>query len=407
MPYLPTRRAVAVFTVLASAYLLSALVRGVTGTLAPVLTQDFGLSAAQLGLLAGGYFLGFACMQLPLGQWLDRYGPQKVQLWLLSLAVLGCLAFALADGFATLLLARVLSGIGLCACLMAPLTGYRRWLGPDLQMRANAWMLMVGALGLLLATLPVQWALPLVGWRAIFGLLALLLVATMLAIAWQLPRWEAAAPHAKVSLRASYQPIFRHPHFRRMLPLGLVGYGGLVAVQTLWAGPWMTQVAGYTPLQAASGLFGINLTMLVVFWLWGSVSPLLERRGLQAVRLMLWGLPLGILALAAIAWMGPAAGWPAFAVFCALSSFLALSQPSIGLAFPVHEAGRAMSAFNLLIFLGTFVCQWSMGLGIDALVAWQLPRPLAFQIVLGVLAGCSALAYLWFALTGRPVAVAK
>ena len=160
-------------------------------------------------------------------------------------------------------------------------------------------------------------------------------------------------------------------------------------------------MVGYTPLQAASGLFGINLTMLVVFWLWGSVSPVLERRGMQAVRMMVWGMPLGILALAGIAWLGAAAGWPAFAVFCALSSFLALSQPSIGLAFPVHEAGRAMSAFNLLIFLGTFICQWSIGLGIDALVARQVPQPLAFQIVLGMLAACSTLAYLWFALTGR------
>ena len=39
-----------------------------------------------------------------------------------------------------------------------------------------------------------------------------------------------------------------------------------MAIQTLWAGPWMTRVAGYTPLQSATGLFWINVTMLVSFF---------------------------------------------------------------------------------------------------------------------------------------------
>ncbi len=34
--------------------------------------------AADLGLLAGGYFLGFASMQIPLGYLLDKFGPKKL-----------------------------------------------------------------------------------------------------------------------------------------------------------------------------------------------------------------------------------------------------------------------------------------------------------------------------------------
>ena len=30
--------------------------------------------------------------------------------------------------------------------------------------------------------------------------------------------------------------------------------------------PWMIKVAGYTPLQAASGLFWISVAMLLDFW---------------------------------------------------------------------------------------------------------------------------------------------
>jgi len=146
-----------VFFAFAVAYFLSALLRAITATLSPTLSMEFGLHARDLGLLAGGYFLGFSMTQLPLGHWLDAYGPKKVVLRFLAMAVVGCLAFALATNFIGLFLSRMLIGAGVSACLMAPLTGYRRWLTPDIQQRANSWMLMTGSFGMLAATLPVQW----------------------------------------------------------------------------------------------------------------------------------------------------------------------------------------------------------------------------------------------------------
>ena len=100
MSLLARRQAVLVFLAFAFAYFFSALLRAVTATLAPTLTQEFQLHASDLGLLAGGYFLGFAAIQLPLGTWLDRHGPKQVILGFLLVAVLGCAAFALATSFA-------------------------------------------------------------------------------------------------------------------------------------------------------------------------------------------------------------------------------------------------------------------------------------------------------------------
>ena len=102
---------VTIFT-FAFAYFFSALIRAITATLAPTLTSEFGLSASDLGLLAGGYFFGFALTQLPLGAWLDRHGPRRVLASFLSVAVLGCIAFALAPSFYGLLAARVFCGVG-------------------------------------------------------------------------------------------------------------------------------------------------------------------------------------------------------------------------------------------------------------------------------------------------------
>ena len=186
------RTAIAVFLAFAFAYFFSALLRAITATLSPTLTQEFALSAQELGLLGGGYFLGFAATQLPLGTWLDRYGPKTVILSFLLVAVAGCLAFSFATSFSGLMAARVLCGAGVSACLMAPLTGFRRWLDPTAQLRANSWMLMTGSFGMVASTLPVQWLMPVFGWRPLFWLLAIAIGVSMAVIAWKVPRWEAA-----------------------------------------------------------------------------------------------------------------------------------------------------------------------------------------------------------------------
>ncbi len=163
-----------VFFIFAFGYFLSTLLRAVTATLSPVLSSEFNLTSGELGLLGGGYFIGFAAMQIPLGYLLDRHGPKKVVTIFLGLAIVGILCFALATNFTNLFIGRVLIGVGVSACLMAPLTGYRVWMEDTYQHRANSWMLMVGSIGMLSSTLPVQFFLPLYGWRTIFLGLAFL-----------------------------------------------------------------------------------------------------------------------------------------------------------------------------------------------------------------------------------------
>ena len=407
---------VAMFAAFAFTYFFSALLRAVTATLAPVFSTELGLGAADLGLLAGAYFLGFAAMQLPLGRALDRHGPRRTLLALLALAVLGCAAFALADGLGGLIAARVLIGVGVSACLMAPLTCYRRHLSPAAQLRSNSWMLMTGSLGMVASTLPVQWLLPTLGWRGLFWALAVALVLAMVAVALGVPRdapspgtggdaadgaarqaaGGADAASGPAAPQAGYRTIVRHPIFVRMAPLGFFVYGGLVAVQALWAGPWLTRVGGATAGQAAEGLFVINLAMLVTFFTWGALLPRLAARGIGAEKIMAWGLPLPLLLLAAIIVLGPAAGALHWALWCVACTFVSVSQPAVGAAFPTALAGRALSAFNLVIFGGVFCIQWGIGLAIDALRAAGLTEPAAFRAAFALFGVAGVLSYLWF-----------
>jgi predicted MFS family arabinose efflux permease len=389
------RAVVQMFLAFALAYFFSALIRAVTATLAPSFSAELGLSAGDLGLLAGAYFFGFSLTQLPLGQLLDRLGPRRVLLALLAIAVCACAVFAAATSFTGLLAARALIGVGVSACLMAPLTAYRHRLDSSLQLRANSWMLMTGSLGMLASTLPVQWLLPVLGWRGLFWALALALALAMLVIVACVPR-DAPVLASAHERTPSYAEIFRHPYFVRLLPLGFVVYGGLLAVQSLWAGPWLTAVAGWSAAEAAGGLFAINAAMLVAFLAWGLLMPYLARRGWNADRLLTWGVPLALLLLAGAVALGPRAGAAWWAAWCVSCTFVALSQPAVGQAFPPVVAGRALSAFNLVIFLGVFCVQWGIGLTIDALVATGWPREDAFRAAFAAFGVASAAAYAWF-----------
>jgi predicted MFS family arabinose efflux permease len=397
-----------VFAAFAFAYFLSALLRAVTATLAPVFSSELALSAGDLGLLAGAYFFGFAALQLPLGQALDRYGPRRTLLCLLAVAVLGCAAFASARHLWALILARALIGAGVAAGLMAALTCYRRLLSPAAQLRANSWMLMTGSLGMVASTLPVQWLLPSVGWRGLFWLVAAALLAAMALVAVWVPRDEplSRAPEAGQTnnVVSGYLAIARHPRFVRMAPLAFFLYGGLIAVQSLWAGPWLTRVAGWSPGDTAGGLFVINVAMLLAFFSWGVALPRLARHGISASRLMAWGLPIPLLLLAYNLLLGPAAGAWHWAAWCVSCTFVSVSQPAVGAAFAPAQAGRALSAFNLVIFSGVFCVQWGLGLLIDALQAMGLPVMQAFVFAFAAFGLCCAAAYAWFIWCGEEAA---
>lgn len=391
------------FSIFAGTYFLSALLRAVTATLAPSFSAEFGLGAADLGLLAGAYFLGFSMLQLPLGAALDRWGPRRVETSLLVLAVGGCALFAAASGFVQLVIARVLIGMGVAACLMAPLTFFRQHLTLAMQLRCNSWMLMTGSLGMLASTVPVQLMLPVWGWRGLFWALVVLLAAALLALRLGLPADvpnPATAPGGSAGA-GGYGTIVRHPVFLRLAPMGMAIYGGLIAMQALWIGPWLTQVCGWTPVAASRGLLIVNLGMLFAFLAWGAVMPVLMRRGVAVASLLTWGVPVSLLLLALVVWRGGAADAWHWAGWCVATSLVALSQPAVGQAFPVKMAGRALSAYNLLIFSGVFVIQWGLGVLIDALTVQGLDAPQAYRVAVGAFGVLGAGSYVWFLLAPR------
>jgi MFS family permease len=363
--------------------------------------------AADLGLLAGGYFLGFASMQIPLGYLLDKFGPKKIVSSFLLIAFIGTVSFALAQSFSGLLVSRILIGVGAGACLMAPLTGYRIWFAENQQQRANSWMLMIASLGFLSSTLPVQLLLPTLGWRWIFGgIAALILISIILMLAF-IPKWNHQKDESLENplKSGSLADVWKNKFFISVIPMGLFNYGGLMAIQTLWAGPWMIRVAGYTPLESATGLFWINITMLVSFFLWGYFLPRITNLGFSALKILTVGLPISFLVMLFIIILGSKAGAFYITLFILSSIFLSVVQPAVGLSFQSHLAGKALTSFNLLIFLGAFIMQWFIGLVIDLVKSFGYTEIIGFKTAFSVFLFLSLTSYIFFLIINKKIII--
>jgi predicted MFS family arabinose efflux permease len=395
------RAVVLVFVPFAAGYFLSYLFRSTNAVIAPQLTRDLGLTASDLGLMTSVYFLTFATVQLPLGVMLDRYGPRRVQAVLLVVAAAGSALFGLADSLLLLAVARGLIGLGVSGCLMASFKAITLWFDERHWPVVNGCVLAVGGLGAVAATTPLEAALHLLDWRGIFHVLAGITVAVSLLILFVVP--EKRREGRAVSLLSQIGEL-RHIYgslvFWRLAPLTVGASAANLAIQGLWAGPWLRDVAGFGREEVATYLFVLTMGLAVGSVFLGAFAAALERAGLPLLA------SLGIAVAGFMAFQGaiafaldPGALWP-WIGFGLLSNAATLSFAYLPRAFPRAYAGRATTSMNMLTFGGTFPAQYLIGWVIDLWPATAAGgyEPEAYTWAFGAALAFQALGLLWLML---------
>ena len=389
-----------VFLPFAAGYYLSYLLRNVNAVIAPDLTRDLGVSAADLGLLTSAYLLAFGAFQLPLGLLLDRYGPRRVEAALLLIAATGCASFALGTGLGQLATARALIGLGVSACLMASFKAFSLWFPAERQASLNAAVMAAGGLGALTATTPVGWALPVAGWRDVFVGLAVLAVLAAAAIFSTPETRKVGAGETVAEQLRGLGAILKSRVFWRFAPQTAMLVGGFMAMQGLWAVPWLMHFNGLTRDAAAFHLLLTGIAMLAGFLAIAAFVIPLKRRGISPERILTGGMGLGVAANAAIAldWLPTHAAWFFLGLVFSVGN---LAYALLAANFPPQLSGRVNTALNLGAFAGAFGLQWGFGALVDGLQSGGLAPRAAFQWSYGTLALLQAASYGWF-LRGRP-----
>ena len=409
-PALPMRGALAlkVFACFAFGYILSYAFRSVNAVIAPELMADLNITNAQLGLLSAAYFIGFSAMQIPLGIALDKFGVRKTESILLLIALLGAIIFAVSESLMGLTIGRLCIGVGVSACLMAAFTAYRRWFAVEKQGQLASGMLVFGTVGALMTTVPVQWSLPHIGWRGIFWVMAVLVLIGFILIRFGIPKFDdhpqtnnANASQAQQSF--SLKDIVLHPFFIRMLPIGVINHGGFLALQTLWIGPWMMEVLGYSSSESARILFLFNGVMLLGYAFNAWFIPRANFHGLHTLRYIASLLGAGLVAqLIAITWQIQLS-WILWILLAITATGHILGQSTVITVFPARNAGIASTSYNLLIFVGAFIFQWMIGWGVDLATSWGASKPEAFRQVFLIFLVLQTISYAWFLFYPKPL----
>ncbi len=102
-----------VFGLFSAAYVMSYFYRSANAVIAPDLSREMSLGAAQLGLMTSLFYAAFASVQIPLGIALDRFGPRWVTSSLMLIGAGGSFMFAGATTFGDLAIGRAVIGIGM------------------------------------------------------------------------------------------------------------------------------------------------------------------------------------------------------------------------------------------------------------------------------------------------------
>lgn len=246
----------------------------------PAIGEHFAVSMSEVQWTLSAYVAALGAWQLVAGPLSDRFGRQPVLLGGLAIYGTGALTCGFASELDTLLLGRVLQGIGVCSVLVGVRGIVRDLFSPQEGARvfAAAGTIMSAAplLSPQLGALLLHWS----GWRAVFFALIAIAIALLALVATRVR--ETNRHCAKRSLNpkdvlSAYLRVVSDAGFRAYALIWAFSYGGLFAFVS-GAAFVLTEVYGLSPRELA-----FAFSIKVCGYLAGTVCcrMLVARSGIQ------------------------------------------------------------------------------------------------------------------------------
>jgi MFS family permease len=154
----------------------------------------FGITAGQLSVFVLLQLGVYAAMQVPTGILVDRFGPRRLLLAAASIMAVAQLLFAVAPSYPTALAARALLGCGDALTFISVLRFAAHHFSARRFPVVVALTGTLGAVGNVVATVPLSVALDSIGWTPSFAIAALASGVVALAVWRLMPETAVAAP---------------------------------------------------------------------------------------------------------------------------------------------------------------------------------------------------------------------
>jgi len=345
-------RAWLVWAIGVSAYLVAFFHRVTLNVAAGETADRLGVTTSALGIFAFVQIGAYLAMQLPAGFSADRLGPRRtLTLGLLSIVV-GETIFATADSLPVAVLGRALVGAGDAMTFVNVLRLVQSWFPEHRQALLAALTGVVGGLGSLGATIPLQASLTEWGWGVTFAITIAVAVVVGV-IAYAVVRDRPAGIPAPA--REHHDPVmqtlaaaWRRPTTRRAFYAHVGTLGPFAAIGTIWGVPYLEHTQHVSNATAASLMLAVAITftaVVPVVGLTGGWSPR-ARVTLLIVPAVLQVVGLLVLLL----WPGTAAPrWLVIAVLTLIGLNAAVSVSCFDIArrsTPRHAVGFTVALVN-------------------------------------------------------------
>jgi predicted MFS family arabinose efflux permease len=336
-----------------------------TTIISPDLTRDLHLTTSQLALLSSVFFYAFASCQLPLGLILDRFGARRVVPVLNGFGMVGALTFALAGTAGQGFLGRILMGIGMSCNLMGVVTLMGIWFPVNRFAALNGLIGGIGILGSLLAATPLAYMAQTLGWRESFFLLsvinALWAVAFFMVVRDRPPGQSRPLPRRGNPL-SGLKLVLSLPSFWGISLGAFFRYGAFMALQSLWAGPYLMSGLGLDVLTTGNALLLLSLGGVLGMPISGRMSDLWVQSRKWVIMPSFWVMALLILVLAYLP-----RGVPAFWIYLLFLGIGVISSPGqimyshMKELVPAEVMATSLTGINLFTMLGAAFITQVMG----------------------------------------------
>jgi MFS family permease len=266
-----------IVALLAAALFLNYIDRGTVPTAAPLIQDELGFSPRQLGKLFSAFFWSYALLQIPVGALAERIGAQRVLAVGLALWAVATILVGFAHSFTTIILLRILLGIGESAGFPCVSKLLATAVPPQRLGSANGVVAFAYLFGPAVGTAAGGVVMAHFGWRSaflVFGSLSLLWLLPWARV--RLPRPAARASTAQV---ATFGEVLRQ---RSLWGTSLGHFSGNYTFYFMltWLPYYLVRERGFSTADMAllaGKAYAVNaLTALIAGW---AIDRWIARRG--------------------------------------------------------------------------------------------------------------------------------
>lgn len=369
------------FLVISIGYLVVFFQRVAPAVVGPVLSEELGVDATAIGLMASMYFWAQSIGCIPSGLLVDTFSPRVVAGTGLVCAAIGGAVFALGESIAVLSAGRFIIGLSITVVFLGAMKIFGEWYRPDELATCSGVLLAVGNVGALLSTTPLHMLMAALGWRGAFllvagysacaGLLCWIVLRDRPEVCGFTSVHPGPRETPKVSMRAALKVVWSTPGFYLVTIATTLFYGTIMNTGGLWAGPFLQDVCGLDKGTASGIVLFFTLGMIAGCPLSGWLSDKIVRSRKKVLLAGLLAQSLIYLPLAF--WTGsltsPVLLSLIFFLFGTTGGFFGVCFACVKETLGTHAehcGATAMGSLNMGIAVGAAVYQNICGMTLDA-----------------------------------------